>query len=75
MLISILACSLGFHAITLERSTFYYFKNQDSVVLNPLVLLFGRLVARNGRIRGTGQTDGRTDRMTECIYMYIVHVL
>ena len=50
MLISILACSLGFHAITLERST-----------LNLLVSLFGRLVACSGRIRGTGQTDGRTD--------------
>ena len=64
MLISILACSLGFHAITLERSTFTknrYFKNQDSVALNPLVSLFGHLVARSGRIRGTGQTDGRKE--------------
>ena len=61
MLISILACSLGFHAITLERSTFTKIENQDSVVLNPLVSLFGRLVARSGRIRDTGQTDGRTD--------------
>ena len=50
MLISILACSLGFHAITFERSTFTkiaIFKNQASVALNPLVSLFGRLVARD----------------------------
>ena len=39
-----------------------YFKNQASVALNPLVAVFGRLVARSARIRGTGQTDGRTDR-------------
>ena len=32
------------------------------MVLNPLVSLFGRLVARSGRIRGTGQTDGQNDR-------------
>ena len=68
MLISILACSLGFHAITLERSTFTkiaILKIQDSVVLNPLVSLFGRLVARSARIRGTGQTDGRTEGLTD----------
>ena len=65
MLISILACSLGFHAITFERSTFRYFKNQASVALNPLVSLFGRLVARSARISGTGQTDGRTDGKTD----------
>ena len=35
------------------------------MVLNPLVSLFGRLVARSGRIRGTGQTDGRTDGRNE----------
>ena len=35
------------------------------MVLNPLVSLFGRLVARSGRIRGTGQTDGRTDGRTD----------
>ena len=59
MLISILACSLGFPAITFERSTFTkiaIFKNKASVALNPLVSLFGRLVARSGR-----RTDGRTD--------------
>ena len=63
MLISILACSLGFHAITLERSTFTKMAilKIKSVVLNPLVSLFGRLVACSGRIRGAGQTDGRTE--------------
>ena len=61
MLISILACSLGFHAITFERSTF----NQASVALNPLVSLFGRLVARTGRKRGNRQNDGQTDRQTD----------
>ena len=65
MLISILACSLGY-AITFERSIYFYenryFKNQTSVALNPLVSLFGRLVARSGRISGTGRTDGRNDR-------------
>ena len=60
MLISILACSLGFHAITFERSTFTKIENQASVVLNPLVSLFGGLVARSGR-----QTDGQTDGMTD----------
>ena len=66
MLISIiLACSLGFHAVTFERSTFTkmaILKNQASVVLNPLVSLFGRLVAPSGRISGTDRrTDGRND--------------
>ena len=69
MLISILACSLGFHAITFERNTFT--KIQACVVLNPLVSLFGRLVARSGRDRQTDrQTDGimcmrifRSDKM------------
>ena len=64
MLISILACSLGFQAITFERSTFTkiaIFLNQASVVLNPLVSLFGRLVARSGRKRGNRQTDRQTD--------------
>ena len=39
-----------------------YFENQASVALNPLVSLFGSLVARSGRISGTVQTDGRMDR-------------
>ena len=69
MLISILACSLGFHAITFERSTFMkiaIFKIKPcSVVLNPLVSLFGRLVACSGRKRGNRQTDRRTDRQTD----------
>ena len=30
------------------------------MALNPLVSLFGRLVARSGRKRGNRQTDGRT---------------
>ena len=67
MLISILACSLGFHAITFERSTFTkmaIFLNQASVALNPLLSLFGRFVARSGRKRGNRQTDGQTDRQT-----------
>ena len=34
------------------------------MALNPLVSLFGRLVARSARIKGTGQTDGRTDGRT-----------
>ena len=65
MLISILACSLGFHAITFERSTYTkiaIFKIQASVVLNPLVSLFGRLVALSGRKRGNRPTDRQTDR-------------
>ena len=41
-----------------------HFKNQASVALNPLVSLFGRLVARSGRKRGNRQTDGRTDGQT-----------
>ena len=32
------------------------------MVLNPLVSLFGRLVARSGRKRGNRQTNGRNDR-------------
>ena len=35
------------------------------MALNPLVLLFGRLVARSGRKRGNRQTDGRTDLQTK----------
>ena len=68
MLISILACLLGFHVITLERSTFTkiaILKNQDSVVLNPLVSLFGRLVARSGRVPDR-RTDGRKDCNLRC---------
>ena len=50
VLISILACSLGFHARTpyYENRTFL---NEASVALNPLVSLFGRFVARGGRKR------------------------
>ena len=47
MLISILACSLGFYAINFECSTCKK-KYQANVVLNPLVSLFGRLVRRSG---------------------------
>ena len=56
VLISILACSLGFHAITFER----HFFNEASVALNPLVSLFGRFVERGGRKRGNRQTDTDT---------------
>ena len=52
MLICILARSLGFHAITLERSIFRKFAvflNEASVALNPLVSLFGLFVARGGQ--------------------------
>ena len=34
------------------------------MALNPLVSLFGRLVARSGRKRGNRQNDGQTDRQT-----------
>ena len=61
MLICILAPSLCFHAITFERSIF---TKNASVALNPLVSLFGRLVARSGRKRGNRQTDRQTDGMT-----------
>ena len=55
VLLCILACSLGFHAITLERSTstkIAIFKNQASVEMNLLVSLFCCLVARGGRKHG-----------------------
>ena len=35
------------------------------MALNPLVSLFGRLVARSGRKRGNRQTDRQTDRQTQ----------
>ena len=35
------------------------------MVLNPLVSLFGRLVARSGRKRGNRQTDRRTDGQSD----------
>ena len=35
------------------------------MALNPLVSLFGRLVARSARISGTGQMDGRMDGRTD----------
>ena len=54
LLISILACSLGFYAVTLECSTFTKFAK---LVLKWLVSLFGRFVARGGRKRGNRQTD------------------
>ena len=65
MLISILACSLGFHAITSERGTFTkiaILKNQASVALNPLVSLFYLFVACGGRKRGNRRTDGQTEK-------------
>ena len=70
MLISILACLLGFHAITLERRTFYenrHIKNEASLVLNPFVSLFGlfllRVVAEN--MVTDRHTDRHTDRQTD----------
>ena len=60
MLVSILACSLGFHAITENRLC----KNQASVALNRLLSLFARLLARGGRKRGNRQADGQTDGHT-----------
>ena len=61
VLICILACSLGFHAITSERGT-RHFKNEASVALNPLVSLVYLFVARGGKKRGNRRTDGQTDR-------------
>ena len=46
MLISILSCALGFHAITTKITIF---KNEASVELNLLVSLFGRFVVCGGR--------------------------
>ena len=63
LLISILACSLGFHAITLERSTskkIVIFLNQASVEMNLLVSLFCCLVAEN--VVTDRQTDGQNDK-------------
>ena len=61
-LAELLACSLGFHTITFERSTstqigIFYTK----LALNPLVSRFGHLVARSGRKRSNRQTDRRTE--------------
>ena len=42
-----------------------YLKNKASATLNPLVSLFGRLVARSGRKRGNRQTDGRKEGRTD----------
>ena len=66
MLISILACSLGFHAITSECSTYEnrLIENKGSAVLSPLVSLFYLFVARGGRNRDNRRTDGQTDRTT-----------
>ena len=36
------------------------------MALNPLVSLFGRLVARSGRKRGNRRTDGQNDRPSIC---------
>ena len=64
MLISILACSRGFHTIIFERST----SVQIAIFkIKPvwLVSLFGHLAVRSGRIRRNRQTEGRTERMTD----------
>ena len=47
-----MACSLGFHIVTFERSVFnenHHIKNHASVALNPLVSLLGWLVVRGVR--------------------------
>ena len=56
VLICILACSLAFHAITFERSSYEKnraLKNEVSVAMNPLVSLFCCLVARSRIKHGT----------------------
>ena len=61
-------CSLGFHAITLERSIENenrLFLNQASVAMNLLLSLFGPFLARGGRKCGNRQTDRRTDGWTD----------
>ena len=65
VLIGILACSLAFHAITLEHSSYTKitpFKNEASVAMSPLVSLFCCLVARSRRKRGR-QTDTLTNKV------------
>ena len=60
VLICILACSLAFHAITFERSSYpkiAFFKNETSVAINSLVSLFCCPVACGGRKCGNRQTD------------------
>ena len=65
-LISILAFSLVFHTIAFEHSRFtkIVFKNKASVALNPLVPLFGHLVACSARISADRQTDTHTHTHT-----------
>ena len=60
MPICILACSLAFHTITFESSSYTkiaFFKNEASVATNPLVSLFRYLVARSRRKCGNRQND------------------
>ena len=55
-----MACSLAFHAITFEHSSYTkiaFFKNEASVAKNQLVSLFHCLVARSC---GNRQTDRHT---------------
>ena len=62
MLISILACSLGFHAITFERSTFTK-KKSSQCGIEPVGICFLaallRIVAEN--VITDRQTNGRTE--------------
>ena len=69
MLISILACSLGFHGTTFE---FFLMKikNDASVALKALLLFFGRSLAHGGNKRGNRGTDGQTDRQTHSRMKY-----
>ena len=60
VLISILACSLGFHYITSECRIcikIAFLKNQASVQLNPLLLLFSRFLACGDRKCRNRRTD------------------
>ena len=64
-----MACSLAFHAITLERSsfmkiTFFKIKPVYNIALNPLLSLFAQFLARGGKKHGNGQRRTETDRQT-----------
>ena len=67
MLISILACLLGFHAITFERSTFTKITilKSSQCGTEPVGIAFGRLVPRSGRKHGNRQTNRQTDLQTK----------
>ena len=62
ILISILACSLAFHAITFKRSSY---TKIAILKMNLLVSLFRCLVARCCRKRGNRQTDRQKSLRTK----------